>query len=46
VKRYVVVWIECEDDDAAEAVEASAVYAVELIAHGRLVQNRIQEDQP
>ena len=44
--RYLVLWIECDDDQDAERIEALALTAVETIARGRLVQNRIQDEQP
>ena len=46
MKRYVVVWIECDDEQDAEQVEVAIVDAAERIARGREVQNRIQDDQP
>jgi hypothetical protein len=47
MKKYVVIWIEVDDDDDdAERVEANAVSMLVDITRGRLVQNRIQDAQP
>lgn len=43
---YVVIWIECVDEDDAERIEGRAVDAIEALARGRQVQNRIQDEQP
>jgi hypothetical protein len=44
--RYVVLWIECDDEQDAERIEDLALTMVEKIARGRVVQNRIQEAAP
>ena len=48
MKHYVVIWIECDDDEDAEQVEAQAVDVLEtrFARDARIIQNRIQDAQP